>query len=137
MTHLGKLNLIVVLIALCGCGGDHPDVGSVRGKVTLDGQPLVKATVMFQPTGATTGRPSFGTTNDQGEYTLEYIDGLKGALIGSHKVSISTLIPGEDGQPPIQKEKLPARYHQQTELKADVKAGSNQHDFPLESAAKK
>ena len=125
----------VLCVTLAGCGGDHPDVGSVSGKVTLDGAPLVEATVMFQPTGS--GRPSYGVTDSQGNYTLDYIDGVKGAVIGSHKVIIKTEIPGEDGQPPKVKEKLSPRYHAQTELKAEVKSGSNLYDFPLESAGKK
>ncbi len=126
---------VALLFSVVGCGGDHPDVGRVNGKVTLDGSPLVAATVMFQPTGS--GRASYGVTDAQGSYTLDYVDGVKGAVIGSHKVIIKTEIPGEDGQPPKVKEKLSPRYHAQTELKAEVKSGANSYDFPLESAGKK
>ena len=127
-------NFFAMMLAtfLLGCGGDHPEVGSVKGKVTLDGSPLAKARVMFQPSP---GRASSGTTDDQGSYSLDYLDGVKGAIIGQHKVIIRTEIPGEDGQPPIQKEVLAKRYHDQTVLTAEVKAGSNTHDFTLESAA--
>lgn len=119
---------LIAISVLVGCAGDHPDVGSVTGKVTLDGQPLSKATVTFQPSS---GRASYGVTEDDGSYRLDYMDGVKGALIGQHKVTVRTEIPGEDGQPPIAKEKLPAKYHSRTELTADVKAGSNTFDFPL------
>jgi hypothetical protein len=124
-----------ILVAACfaGCGGpDHPDVGRVSGVVTLDGQPLADATVMFQPTS---GRASIATTDSAGKYSLTYLDGVPGALLGQHKVIIRTEIPGEDGQPPQVKEKLPKRYHDQTELTAEVKPGSNTINFDLTSAA--
>ena len=87
---------------------------------------------MFQPTQ---GRASIATTDSAGKYSLLYLDGVPGAILGAHKVIIRTEIPGEDGQPPIAKEKLPKRYHEQTELTADVKPGPNKFDFKLESQA--
>lgn len=121
----------LVVIWLLGCGGaDHPDVGKVSGTVTLDQKPLAEATIMFQPPN---GRASTGTTDSNGKYSLTYIDGVQGAMLGTHKIIIRTEIPGEDGQPPIAKEKLPKRYHDKSELTAEVKAGSNTHDFQLSS----
>jgi hypothetical protein len=123
--------VIAMLVCLAGCGGpEHPDVGRVSGVVTLDGQPLAEATVMFQPT---TGRASIATTDSAGKYSLTYLDGVPGAILGPHKVIIRTEIPGEDGQPPIAKEKLPTKYHDLTELTAEVKPGTNTFDFPLTS----
>jgi hypothetical protein len=130
-----SLVLVIWCFALClaGCGKpDHPEVGRVSGVVTLDGQPLPEATVMFQPTE---GRASIATTDSAGKYSLIYLDGVPGAKLGAHKVIIRTEIPGEDGQPPIAKEKLPKKYHDQTELTAEVKPGSNTLDFPLTSQA--
>src|SRR5438874_12985055 len=121
--------IIVMLVWLAGCGGpEHPEVGRVSGVITLDGQPLPEATVMFQPTN---GRASIATTDSAGKYSLTYLDGVPGALLGAHKVIIRTEIPGEDGQPPIANEKLPKKYHEQTELTAEVKRGSNKYDFEL------
>jgi len=132
--HVFRLRLAIVTLAcLAGCGGPpHPEVGRVTGLVTLDGQPLAEATVMFQPTE---GRASIATTDSAGKYSLIYLDGVPGAKLGAHKVIIRTEIPGEDGQPPIAKEKLPKKYHQNTELTAEVKPGSNTFDFPLTSQA--
>jgi hypothetical protein len=121
----------VMLACLAGCGGpEHPPVGRVSGVVTLDGQPLADATVMFQPSN---GRASQATTDKAGKYSLIYLDGVPGAMLGTHTVIIRTEIPGEDGQPPIAKEKLPKKYHTESELKAEVKAGSNTHNFDLTS----
>jgi len=87
---------------------------------------------MFQPAE---GRGSIATTDTAGKYSLTYLDGVPGAILGEHKVFIRTEIPGEDGQPPIAKEKLPKRYHDQTELTADVKSGTNTCNFELTSQA--
>jgi hypothetical protein len=126
---LGACNLVL----LAGCGGpEHPEVGRVSGVVTLDGQPLPEATVMFQPTE---GRASIATTDSAGKYSLTYLDGVPGAKLGSHTVIMRTEIPGEDGQPPIAKEKLPKKYHEQSELTAEVKPGSNTFNFDLQTQA--
>jgi hypothetical protein len=127
-----SLSLAVALSAVsAGCNKPaHPEVGRVSGVVTLDGQPLPEATVMFQPAE---GRASVATTDSAGKYSMTYLDGVPGAKLGPHTVIIRTEIPGEDGQPPIAKEKLPKRYHDQTELTAEVKPGNNTFDFALES----
>jgi hypothetical protein len=128
-----RISCLALAFCLWGCGGPaHPDVGRVSGVVTLDGQPLPEATVMFQPAE---GRASIATTDSAGKYSLIYLDGVPGAKLGPHTVIIRTEIPGEDGQPPIAKEKLPKKYHDQTELTAEVKPGSNTFDFPLTSQA--
>ena len=127
----GQWCLVIGAFLLAGCGGpEHPAVGRVSGVVTLDGQPLPEATVMFQPAN---GRGSVATTDSAGKYSLIYLDGVPGAVLGAHTVIIRTEIPGEDGQPPIAKEKLPKRYHDQTELTAEVKPGSNTFNFDLRS----
>src|SRR5215210_2304472 len=41
--------LVVLLAALAGCGKSGPQIAPVHGHVTLDGQPLMNADVMFQP----------------------------------------------------------------------------------------
>src|SRR5512134_2265452 len=94
--HLFGCRIVVLMLAcLSGCGGpDHPEVGRVSGVVTLDGQPLPEATVMFQPTE---GRASIATTDSAGKYSLTYLDGVPGAKLGPHKVIIRTEVPGEDG----------------------------------------
>jgi hypothetical protein len=130
-TGFSHLSLVLgnCLVLLVGCNTpEHPDVGRVSGVITLNGQPLAEATVMFQPTQ---GRASIATTDSAGKYSLTYLDGVPGALLGTHKVIIRTEIPGEDGQPPIAKEKLPKKYHELTELTAEVKKGSNTFNFEL------
>lgn len=119
------------LLALTGCGGGTaPELGSVSGTVTQGGSPLSNALVTFYPEK---GRPSMGTTDENGYYTLDYTSEARGALIGSHTVKITSQV--EDGEMAAesgQKEAIPAKYNEQSELTAVVEAGSNTHDFPLD-----
>lgn len=120
-------------ILLAGCGG--PDkVGGVTGKVTLSGQPLPDAMVTFSPTaeGATSG---VGKTDSEGNYTLTFAADVEGAQEGENVVRISTYReanPDADPPQPAVPEKVPAKYNVKTELKVEVKPGSNTFDFPLE-----
>jgi hypothetical protein len=79
-------------VACVGCG-DSANVAPVAGIVTLDGKPLVGASVTTQPIAAGSAAPgsgSFGTTDDQGRFELELVKpAVKGAIIGEHRVMIS------------------------------------------------
>lgn len=118
-----------------GCGGDG-DLGRVSGNVTMDGAPLPDALVTFSPT-APGGSPSAGRTDSSGNYNLTFSRDTQGAVIGEHKVTITTYSegdPGADPPDPPTPEKVPARYNIKTELKKTVESGSNTIDFPLESS---
>jgi len=109
-----------------GCSrGDRPPLGEVHGTVTLDGKPLPRAMVSFRPESG--GRLSRGLTDDAGRYELIYLRDIRGAKIGRHEVMVTTA--GED----VPDERLPARYHRETTLSAEVEAGANEFDFPLTS----
>ena len=97
----------------------------------MDGQPLADADVTFQPEGP--GRASVGTTDSQGRYELNYTNDVRGALVGPHRVMITTARDGDDSVAPTP-EKLPDRYHHNSEIKVEVAAGSNTFDFNVESS---
>lgn len=123
----------VLIGAVVGCGGPS-NLGTVTGKVTLDGQPLPDALVTFTPTAA--GSPSAGRTDARGTYTLRYTRELEGAEIGEHLVRVSTFSEGDpDSDPPTpaDPEKVPSRYHENSELKQTVRKGSNTIDLTLDS----
>jgi len=75
---------ILLLAVLGGCGSDHP-LAQVGGTVTRGGKPIEHIMVHFYPTQ---GRPSWGVTDAQGRYTMEY-DDRKGVEIGHHKVYVT------------------------------------------------
>src|SRR5216117_403498 len=87
------VSLIAVLIVIAGCRstGVKNRLGQVSGKVTLGGQPLADALVMFS--GIPGGSPSAGRTYSSGNYTLVFTKGVNGAEVGPHTVIISTLTP--------------------------------------------
>lgn len=122
------------LTVLSGCGGGRSDLGQVQGVVLLDGQALPDATVVFQPDAA--GPASFGRTNAEGRYTMLYDHGTRGAVIGMHTVKITTFQEGDrDADPPLvaAPERLPDRYHRASELREEVRSGTNRIDFELQS----
>ena len=71
--------------------------------VTLDGQPVADAGVMFLPVDSREGPPASGTTDAEGRFTLITANRPEGAPIGSHRVAISkdeaTAIPQQYGMP--------------------------------------
>ena len=123
-----------VAILACGCGkpSHFPDLGGVSGTVTLDGRPFAKANVAFEPGQ---GRPSFGATDAQGQYTLQFAGGYKGAIVGRHTVRIGTegYVLGPDGTTEFVAESVPAAYNTQSTLAADVQPGQNTFNFDLSS----
>lgn len=108
----------------CGTQGDQPELGRVRGRVTLDEKPLSGVIVRFFPE---TGRAATATTDSHGRYDLIYTYGVHGAKVGPNAVSFAWP-DGESGTAPI-----PAKYGAKSELQVDVKAGRNTFDFALES----
>ena len=107
---------VILVAVVAGCGGDLK-VAPVTGTVTLDGAPLAKASVLFQPDAG--GRPSFAVTDQNGKYTLAYSMQEQGAEVGSCTVKISTVMQPEDSdgsdsrtkKPPA--ERVPARYEKE------------------------
>ena len=119
---------LMSLVALTGCGrGDAPELAAVTGKVTLDGSPLIGAEVGFFPKS---GRPAFATTNDKGEYTLQYLEGMPGAPVGENSVQIRrSAASGEGIDPKKQPAELSEQYNDKTTLAATRQTGPEHVQF--------
>lgn len=130
-TRLLALGLLSTLAI--GCGSS--DLGKVTGKVTLDGQPLSDAILLFSPTSG--GPPSSAKTDSDGRFQVIHTREEPGAVPGEHEVWISTALPadtdGETPRPAIA-ERVPPSYRVPGGLKAEVKPGSNTINFELSSA---
>jgi hypothetical protein len=122
--------LLLTILGLCGCGGANVNVAPVSGTVTLDGAPLKTASVTFQPKEG--GRPSFGVTNDQGRYVLEYSLNELGAKVGTCTVRITTENRGDDSGGKASKELVPKRY-KTAPIEVQVEPKSNVIDIALTS----
>lgn len=123
----------LTVFAALGCGRNGPELGTVSGIVTLDGKPLPGAVVMFTPA---LGRVSRGRTDPNGAYELRFAGDVKGAVLGEHRVTISTRWMDEDrttGKMTQIPEVLPPKYNSQTTLTQTVVAGHNKCDFQTTS----
>ena len=139
MTTRLRLPLFLMACAasafVAGCGESGPDIASVSGTVTMDGEPLANASVVF---AGTSGRPAGGATDSEGKYVLNFSGGRQGAQPGKYKVRISTAAdPWEDDDGtmmPATAETVPIRYNSDTELEFEVVEGqANVADFDLTS----
>lgn len=140
--------IAVLVLAFAGCSGSGPiNTDSVEGKITLGGAPVEGANVMFTPATEGQGSPAYATTDAQGHYQLQTLQGAPGAgtTPGQYKVTVSkvemvktgetTKTPeGKDEEVTEPKEVLPLKYKflQDTPLTASVEAGkANVFDFDL------
>lgn len=87
---ISVLASVLLISAGCGTAGFQP----VSGRVTLDGEPVANAEVIFTPVraeGETNAGPySKATTDSDGRFELASKDGNKGAITGKHRVGITT-----------------------------------------------
>lgn len=141
----------VTILSLAGCGGDFKtdysdlNLTTATGTVTLDGEPLASARVMFEAPDKTF---SYGVTDDAGQYTLMFNSEKEGVTPGQKTVRITMGgdfdESGESGDEdpdgnsegeaaPAAAINIPSRYNSQSELTADVQEGSQTFDWTLES----
>lgn len=121
--------VLLVAATACGCWSRKPNVASVTGVVTLDGKPVARATVGFQPR---TGRPAYGGTDEHGHYRLFYDFRSAGAVVGTCDVTITTAHEDEEGR--RQPERIPKKYFKPGALVVEVEPKANVFDFDLTSS---
>ena len=123
----------VYVVVVIGCSESGVSLGRVEGVVTLDGQPLPKANLEFQPEG---GSPSYARTDNDGHYEMKYSSERDGVTLGNHKVKIYTfrVETTPEGRPVRIPETLPERYHKASDLVREVKAGWQEFNFELSSS---
>ena len=76
---------MLLLLGLAGCG-NPAGIAKVSGTLSYKGKPVPNAYVDFMPSDGK--RPSWGLTDEQGKFTLEYDAKIKGAAVGKHKVFV-------------------------------------------------
>ncbi len=146
-----RFSLYILIIGTVGCGGGTdskqlPKTAPASGVVTLNGKPLVFATVTFVPQGATKGIECVGMTDESGKYTLKQVRGGEGVPPGEYRVVINQLAtsdgtpvkPGGE-VPPITLgavESLPPIYSSFTNSKLSAKVTDTGGEFPFELKGK-
>ena len=113
---------------LAGCGG--PGVCEVSGTVTYDGQPVKQGGITFTPSDGNS--PTAGATIKDGRYTCKLTPGEHMVAIhGSNAVDCKPIDITQSGAPAPSSELLPAKYHQNTELKYDAQPGKQEKNWDL------
>lgn len=80
------LTLIAAIsLTLSGCSDGQADHFVISGQVLIDGEPVSGGDIKFVPRG---GRPSGGTIENDGRFTLTCYDGEPGVIPGAHRVEI-------------------------------------------------
>jgi hypothetical protein len=138
--HLKLAFVLCGLLFLSGCGGDieRPEIATVTGTVTLDGNPIDHGIVYFYPdsTKGTKGPMAMAEIGPDGKYSIKSAGDRDGAIIGFHQIRVEIRQPPKDErdtQPELMT--LPKFNDQkQSGLTGEVKAGTeNVIDLPVTS----
>ena len=92
MRPRAMLPVCLMLLSLAGCSGEGgtPEkpvtTVPVKGKVTLNGKPVTKGTIHFEPDY---GRPAQGPIQADGSFVLTTYQADDGAVPGTHRVSVT------------------------------------------------
>ena len=134
--------LAIAMLLISGCGGNEMGLEDAYGTVTLDGQPLVDAQIIFHSQKGDV----YARTDQAGKYEMELSTSLRGAFPGENAVRITTAInwdaTDEDDDEEEEeeeygaegvRERVPAKYNMDSELTVDVKSGGAPYDFALTS----
>lgn len=120
---LSKLSLLLAVLAFTftGCGYRRPARVKTTGTVTLDGEPVANAALMFIPDS---GRPASGNTNTNGEFQVSSFGGNDGLPAGNYRVTATRL---------VLKDKFQQLYDRQIErAKAEAEPGEEPEEVDIE-----
>lgn len=134
-TPLVTLALGGCLLAF-GCGDGRIPLGSISGKVTIDGVPLPAGQIIF----VTDSRRAFGTIADGKIVEVTTYSSGDGVPTGNHKVAIrpkldeaALMAPPKKSVSVMPSSTVPKKYHnsETSGLIATVESGSNELMFEL------
>jgi len=126
---------------LCGCGGDSLGRHAISGSVSVDGTPLAKGNISFQPTD---NQPtSSGAVVTGGKFSIPRESGL---VVGKSRVVVNAAVPGTEGKaipadaqpgdPPAPAiEMIPPDWNVSSQHTIEVKR-EGPFDFPFEISTK-
>ena len=131
-TPIPRLMLALLVVITClGCGDPNvPDLGRVYGRVTLDGEPVKRARLVYQADGKP---PCVGETDEDGNYEIMFDTGIRGAAVGKNLVTISTMRAeqNEKGERVMTPELIPAKFNVETTLTFEVDGSGQTKDWEL------
>lgn len=142
MRGIGVFCILLFTVGLVGCGGNP---ATVKGKVTLDGNPVTAGQITFVPDSSkgSEGPQLIGTIDESGEYAL-YAGADDRVPVGHYKVTVNCpfrLDQGSSGSgegPEKENNKdcdIPSKYGDvaSTDLTAEVVSGAQEIPIELKS----
>jgi hypothetical protein len=154
-----RFRLVLAWVAvgiIAGCSSARPKTYQVTGAVTMKGQPVAGATVVFVPPEGATYQAATGITDASGNFKLTTFNGNDGAEEGEYRIKVSKFNVkkptkeeqeryismeeerkmqfGDDKPAVPAKNLLPAKYNDEATsgLTYTVKRGPNTVDLKLE-----
>lgn len=133
---LSRLAALALLAHVAGCSGNPAPTYPVRGTVRLDGKPMTRGTVLFEPTAPGAdgkAHSARATIQSDGSYRLSTFGEYDGSVAGCHRavVLVSSANPESTGGTPAPV--LPAKYGstRTSGLEYEVRPESNTIDIDL------
>lgn len=124
------VSLLFLGLASLGCGG-REGLAPVSGRVTINGRPVEGLGITFTPLDQPQVRPSVGTCDANGNYTLMFTSTEPGGTIGRNRVSIIQT-DSPEGDVANDVPRVPPEFGDESTLEYEVKPGSNTNvDFDL------
>lgn len=88
-----KYFLLLAAILFAGCDSGKFQLVPISGTITMDGQAIEGAQVVFAPMESKdiveVGPISIGMTDAEGKYSLKTVKGRAGAVVTSHRVAVA------------------------------------------------
>src|SRR5947209_5770455 len=118
--RLKNARLLMLMAAVALTSGGCARTVAIKGRVTLDGRPVEGASIQFVPLDG--GRGAFGTTDQDGYFSLSTFKEGDGAPKGAYKVTIAKMSDNAMKVDPSDKKALEAQ------MAAIMKKSSNFRD---------
>jgi hypothetical protein len=130
IVHYELASLAVFAILVAGCS-KRPSMGDVRGRVTVNGQPLKEGAVRFIPVNGDT--PATGGMVRDGSFQVMVPVAPQRVEFSSNVVDTEKTPPNATGDQIVMKILVPPRYNTHSELTLNVVPGLNEPVYELKN----
>ena len=134
--------ILSLLVLMVSCGRQDAQRGTVRGLITLDGEPLKQGSILFLPehgnsgvaTGGTVSNGHYELTGDAGPRKGWYRIEIRSVRKSGKQVQMPYAPPGE--MMDVGEEAVDIQYNSASKLRVNVPSGESTHDFRVASRSK-